>query len=125
LFANGKFSSSTINIYNNIVFNNTADGCGNDIFVGDGGGPDPTVNVFNNDYHDLCDPGFNSGNNIDKDPLFVGAASLNIHLRPGSPCINAGDNSAPSIPAKDFEGDPRIIGGTVDMGADEFNGQRN
>ena len=50
------------------------------------------------------------------DPMFVGAP--NYHLQAGSPCIDAGFN-APDLPARDIDGDARIIGPTVDMGVDE------
>ncbi len=41
------------------------------------------------------------------------------HLTWNSPCLNSGDNSVVTEPY-DFEGDPRIVATTVDMGADEF-----
>jgi hypothetical protein len=41
------------------------------------------------------------------------------HLSPGSPCVNAGDDAAPGLPATDFEGDQRLQQCRVDMGADE------
>jgi hypothetical protein len=59
---------------------------------------------------------------IDADPMFVDPASPHddLHLFFDSPCRDSGDNSAVTALA-DFEGDPRIVQGTVDMGADEFH----
>jgi hypothetical protein len=56
---------------------------------------------------------------IDSDPLFVDEANGDLHLTYPSPCRDSGDNSAVTE-LYDFEGDPRIAYGTVDMGADEF-----
>jgi hypothetical protein len=58
--------------------------------------------------------------NIDADPLFVDWAHEDFHLSHHSPCRDAGLNTAAGLPEVDFEGDPRIAFGTVDMGADEF-----
>ena len=69
--------------------------------------------------------GWTGEGNIDADPLFVYPSGLdgNLRLLPGSPCIDAGTNSTnPSLPSTDLDGNPRIINGTVDMGAYEFQG---
>jgi len=42
---------------------------------------------------------------IDADPLFLDPLNGDFHLTYASPCIDSGDNYAPSIPAKDFEGE--------------------
>ncbi|MHC4741586.1 MAG: right-handed parallel beta-helix repeat-containing protein [Planctomycetota bacterium] len=71
--------------------------------------------------------GFAGTGNIDADPLFAdadgpddlfGTLDDNLRLKAGSPCINAGDNSAVDI-TTDIAGAPRITEGTVDMGAFE------
>ncbi len=59
--------------------------------------------------------------NIDANPGFVDLAGFDFHLTLASPCRDSGDNgSVPSDLFVDFEGDPRIADGLVDMGADEF-----
>ena len=58
--------------------------------------------------------------NISADPLFVGRTSGNYHLSAASPCINTGWNDAPGLPLFDIDGQERIQGGTVDIGADEW-----
>ena len=76
--------------------------------------------------------GSGSGN-IDVDPLFVQPASDDVRLAFGSPCVNAGSNAALPPDTLDLDGDgdttepipvdlagnPRIVDGTVDLGAYE------
>jgi hypothetical protein len=65
--------------------------------------------------------GFAGTGNINANPMLANQATDNHRLLPGSPCANVGNNSAANAPTADFEGDPRPIGGTIDMGADEQN----
>jgi hypothetical protein len=57
--------------------------------------------------------------NVTNAPLFVDYTSGNLRLQFNSPCINAGNNAYVTT-ATDLDGRPRIVGGTVDMGAYEF-----
>jgi hypothetical protein len=60
-----------------------------------------------------------STGNISNAPLFVDLAGGDLHLQGNSPCINAGANRYVSS-LTDLDGNPRIEGGTVDIGAYEF-----
>jgi hypothetical protein len=57
--------------------------------------------------------------NITNDPAFVNPASGNYQIQSTSPCINSGDNLYVST-TNDLAGNQRISGGTVDMGAYEY-----
>jgi hypothetical protein len=83
--------------------------------------------------YSLVDGGYAGEGNIDADPAFVYPENDDYHLRPGSPCIDAGSNPAlPVDVVTDLDGNPRFIDdpdtedtgfGTppiVDMGPLEF-----
>jgi len=61
--------------------------------------------------------GWTGEGNINANPLF---ADTDGRLSPGSPCIDAGDNSAVTS-WTDLDGNPRIVNDIVDMGAFEAN----
>jgi hypothetical protein len=57
--------------------------------------------------------------NITHAPLFVDTNGWrDLRLQATSPCVNAGNNASAPGPS-DLDGNPRIVGGTVDMGAYE------
>lgn len=63
--------------------------------------------------------GFAGAGNIQTNPQFRDAPNGDYRLTGQSPCIDAGDGSVAGLPLLDFEGDPRLITGNVDMGVDE------
>jgi hypothetical protein len=59
-------------------------------------------------------------NSLFADPQFFRPAGPDLHVRPTSPVLNAGDPAfAPADGETDFDGEPRLRGGRVDIGADE------
>ncbi|MBU0638161.1 MAG: hypothetical protein KKB50_04790, partial [Planctomycetes bacterium] len=46
-----------------------------------------------------------------------------MHLQPGSPCIGTGNPQTFGVDWLDTDGEPRVMGGRVDMGADEVTGR--
>src|SRR5205823_3254985 len=91
-------------IFNSIVFNNSA--------------PNGS-NYYSSTINYCCTAPLPAGTgNFASAPGFADFAGGNFRLQPWSPCVNAGTNFyAPA--GTDLDGNPRIAGGTVDMGAYE------
>ena len=66
-------------------------------------------------------PGSILWGNLTNEPRFVDWPNGNFRLQSNSPCLNAGSNALASGTA-DLDGRLRVVGGTVDMGAYEFQG---
>ncbi len=78
--------------------------------------------IFGNLANNIANP---AAGNISVDPhLLRGAAYFDVHLLPGSPCIDAGDSSQASTNDSDFDSRPRVQAAGVDIGADEFDGAK-
>ncbi|MCI0477579.1 MAG: right-handed parallel beta-helix repeat-containing protein [Anaerolineales bacterium] len=108
-----NFNSSNPQITNNIITSNGVYG----IIAQSGSVPLGTYNnVWANVWGDYSGVSAGTGS-ISADPRFV--SLLDAHLLCSSPAINAGNNSAPRVPFFDFDGNPRAVGGAVDMGAYE------
>lgn len=61
--------------------------------------------------------------NISADPNLVNDATGALRLTPGSPCINAGNTADAILTYGDIKGAGRVLGGIVDIGADESDGE--
>ncbi len=96
-------------VKNGIVYGNTGDG--------------DKANYQDCTFTNCCTlplPGGGTGN-ITNDPQFVDSGAGNYRLSTNSPCIDAGDNAFVSDVA-DLDGNPRVVGIDVDLGAYEWQG---
>jgi hypothetical protein len=118
------------NLYNNIIRSNNAnsgDGSDDLFFAAP---PDlsenwlPTFSLFNNNYSRALGTSAYSGDNMDEDPRFVDPDHQNYHLAADSPMRDRGRNAVPDppgLPEYDYEGQARVNGDVVDIGADEYH----
>lgn len=70
--------------------------------------------------HSVVPGGMPGTGNIATAATFVNAPAANFRLAPGSSGIDTGSNAVASAIAADFDLNPRVLNGTVDMGAYEF-----
>lgn len=124
-------------IFNNTIMGNKASGSGggiddryypwgggpieiqNNIVWGNQGSEDPEIDHELDARYCNVKGGYPGPGNIDSDPYFVDAENWDLHIRHTSPCLNAGFQAGIKHPL-DFEKDPRVAYGDVDIGADEF-----
>ena len=72
-------------------------------------------------YSDVGEVGYAGVNhNISADPRFVNPSLDDYHLLPTSPAVDVGDSAHPRLPPEDIDGEERVMGFEVDMGADEY-----
>jgi hypothetical protein len=87
----------------------------------DGSGAEATITASYSDYQgaDASTPGakiLTGSGNRSEVPVFVDLINGDYHQAPGSPTIDAGID----YPGTDVDGDPRNLGVTTDIGADEL-----
>lgn len=126
-------SAIPIALYNNLFWKNHAhDLVGADFKVENdpNEGDSPTLLILRaNNFNQAIGSGFDvktpipiDASNLNAvDPLFVDAETGDLSLLPGSPMIDAGYPGTPNLPPTDITGEPRVIGGVVDIGAYEYD----
>ncbi|WP_059050232.1 right-handed parallel beta-helix repeat-containing protein [Paenibacillus senegalimassiliensis] len=114
-------SSSDVLIYNEYT-ENSGNVVDYNLYFTSGGSSEAGFTWKNNDYWGFSDYKAGTGNDAHSlflDPKFVNAASGNFHLQSSSPAIDAGDTDHAIIGTEDIDGDPRVQGAAVNIGADE------
>jgi hypothetical protein len=117
-------------IYNNIIYNNKAK-LGADIYINndwDGDLIKSPVELSNNNFNHTRNSGFHvkryipidasNLNNIN--PVFRDAVNNDFHLTSASPMLDKGSPKTELLLKTDYEGDQRVFGPAVDIGADEY-----
>jgi hypothetical protein len=134
LVVSNRTSGSGGGVYSGYLYNCTVTG---NAATGSGGGIFGSI-VYNSIlYYNFASSGSNyssgslaaccstplSGGSFTNEPLFINLAGGDFHLETNSPCINSGKNvfvtNSPVIFSSDLDGNPRIVAGTVDIGAYE------
>lgn len=69
--------------------------------------------------YSIIEGGYVGVGNLNLDPLFISTSSNNLRLMPCSPALNSGSNTI-NATSNDLDGNPRLFGSTIDMGAYEL-----
>jgi hypothetical protein len=115
----GIFNDGTVMTFDTIIAGNTTGGVFRDV---DGTLASQGHNLIGNT---SGGDGFAASDRLNLNPLLAplgnyGGPTQTIALLPGSPAIDAGDNT--NVPPTDQRGFNRIVGGTIDIGAFESRG---
>ncbi|HYK55431.1 MAG TPA: putative Ig domain-containing protein, partial [Flavisolibacter sp.] len=103
-------ASGSVSVYNSIFWGNTRGGGVADQIGG-------TITIASS----IVQDGYAGTNILIGDPNFVNANEDNLHLKSGSPAVDAGDNSKTTT-TKDLANKDRLVNNIVDLGAYESQG---
>jgi hypothetical protein len=115
-----------VQMVNNILISSQGQGA---VYCGNSNTTSQPLMSFNDvvgapgrNYEGLCPDQTGQNGNISSNPLFDCPTGNNYRLAPGSPGIGAGSALAAGLPPTDYDGNPRVANGKVDMGAYAFLG---
>jgi len=113
-------TAAVAEVYNNIIWGNTASYGGDAAIENFAGG---SVTAYFNDVETFwfSGPEPDEGNNLSLEPLLASPTTGDYHLEFGSPCIDEGNILAAALTATDLDGESRVQGIGADIGADEFH----
>jgi len=124
---------STNSLTNNSIYGNVGRNSGGGVYTAQGINSlsnniiwGNNSGIFNNNStltitYSVVQGGFAGEGNLNVDPLFVDRLNGDLRLLACSPAINTGSNAAiPMGITTDLDGNNRIVDGTIDMGAYEF-----
>ncbi len=122
------YNSSNLSISHSILWGDTAPYASEVMVVGNSGAATSIhisyCNIQGHNENVIAESGCTidwGQGNIDLDPCFVNPGSNDYHLLEESPCIDAGDPEfIAGSDETDIDGNPRILGEKIDLGADEF-----
>jgi len=112
LYCREQYERQTVRLFNCILWDGGDEIWNSELSI---------MNIFYSNIQNIQGRWFGEGN-IDEDPKFAdpNGAEEDLRLSPLSPCVDSGDPQYVSEPNEtDIDGNPRIVGGRVDMGAYE------
>ncbi|MCC5942505.1 MAG: BspA family leucine-rich repeat surface protein [Balneolaceae bacterium] len=128
-FGGGIYNGSTLTLNNSIIWGNSANSEASDLFNTTTASAELNHSLYSDDTDDLEEGGGVTVNNgVTSNPEFADVGNDIFTLTETSPAIVAGSNSLYTAAGGDTDtdtdlaGNPRVMNGTIDMGAFEFQG---